>query len=172
LGPIAQFLMSLHNDPGFNPLRGALADQVQVGQPSGPSAAAVGPPAPLPQPVRQMDGQPDDTSRPGFMKQMSPLLIAQLADLVSTEAMRMGGHSQEDDPLIRNLQVGGSNAPAMAISALLEALVLHAISKKHPGIGSALTTAETSARGTLAGQNMAQVGSRPGTDARLSVWKQ
>ena len=103
------------------------------------------------------------------MKDMGPMLLAQLADLATTEGVRMsGGH--EDNPLVRKLQVGGSNAPAMAGSALIEALVLHALSKKHPQAGSILKTLNTAYRGTLAGQNAPQIAPRPNTDNRLNVW--
>lgn len=100
------------------------------------------------------------------------MLLAGLADLISTEAVRrFGTNPTENNPLIRSLQVKGSNAPAMAAGTLLEALLFHAIQKTHPDIGRLLATTQAASSGTMAGQNLSLLDKDPArSDDRLSVW--
>lgn len=130
----------------------------------------MGPPAQREYAPIQMSGR-DETSKPGFLEHMTPMLIASLADILSTEAVRKkGANGEENNPIINKLQVGGSSAPALGIGYVLEALALHLLSKEHPRLGEALKTAQTASSGTMAGQNLALVGKPWPSDDRLSVW--
>jgi hypothetical protein len=128
-----------------------------------------GPPAPPIYDPTQMIGRDDSEGKgPGFMKDMGPMLIAGLADLISTEGMRQTG-GVENNPLLP--KVGGSVAPAMGIGTLLQSILYHKLGKKRPGLANILKTQQTATSGTLAGQNFAQVRGRAADrDDRLSVW--
>lgn len=122
-----------------------------------------GPPALRPLEARQMIGRQEE-SKPGFLKEMSPMLIAALADMVSTELMWRSGHA-ETNPLLP--KIAGSYAPAVGIGNVLAAILFHKTGK----VGKTLANAHTLSSGTLAGQNFALVGKNPYTrDDRLSVW--
>ena len=131
-----------------------------------------GPPAPATLKARQMIGR-DSTAeiaaRPDFLRDMAPMLVAGLLDIVSTEGMMKSGYN-ETNPLLP--KTSGSVAPAMALGTLLQALAYHQITKKNPKLGDVLKTQQTATSGTLAGQNFSLVGKDPYTsDDRLSVWK-
>jgi hypothetical protein len=140
-----------------------------TGESSPLAGVLMGPPAPPDYAPQALTGRMEDADQQGSFKSMMPMFKSQLADLISTEAARMTG-AQEDNPLVRKLQVAGSNAPAMIGGSALEALVLHLLAKKFPGISSKLQGANTAYRGSLAGQNMGIVGAAPNTDNRLMPW--
>jgi len=131
----------------------------------------VAPPAPREYAPTQMIGRQEESVDPGFLKEMSPMLIAGLADLLSTELFRMSSPTaHEDNPLVRKLQLKGSNAPVMSMGTLLQALLYHEIGKKKPKLGEILKSQQTATSGTLAGQNFSMVGQGLDRDPRLSVW--
>lgn len=126
-----------------------------------------GPPAPREYPPSQMIGRQSE-HKPGFVEDMTPMLIAALADIISTEGMSRSGF-KESNPILPS--VGGSHVPALGMASLLQALIYHKLGKKNPGLASALKTQQTASSGTLAGQNFALIGKNPRTsDERLSVW--
>lgn len=130
----------------------------------------MGPEAPPTYEPNQMIGREEEPKNPSFFQNMMPLLIGGLADTISTEAVRRSG-GKEDNPMLKPLLVKGSAAPALLGSYGLEALLLHALSKKHPGLSALLKGAQTAASGTLAGQNFSLVGKDPSRDDRLKVWQ-
>jgi len=133
-------------------------------------APKAGPPAPQTYAPSPMIGRDDSAGKgPGFLEDMGPMLIAGLADILSTEGMMRFAGGQEDNPLLP--KVGGSVAPAMGVGTLLQALAYHKLGKKKPGIAGLLKTQQTASSGTLAGQNFSQIRGNAGQrDDRLSVW--
>jgi len=130
-----------------------------------------GPPAPPVYQPQSLAGRQEDPQS-SFLREMSPMLIAGLADLLSTEGMMRSGYV-EDNPVLKRLKIGGSVAPALGLGSLLQAFLYHQIGKKNKTIGDALSAQQTSTSGTLAGQNFSLIGKDPyGRDDRLSVWNQ
>lgn len=128
----------------------------------------MGPDAPEEYRPRKLTGRLEE-ERPSFLQDTGGMLTNALADVISTEAVRRGG-GQEDNPVLRKLQVKGSNVPSMIGGSLIQAFLAHKLGKKHPNIAHALKTVQTSASGTLAGQNASLLGKGQYKDDRIRVF--
>lgn len=127
----------------------------------------MGPPNPRDYPPRPLEGMPEEEK--AKLSDLWPLMMAQAADLISTEAVLRGG-GYESNPGLRALQTGKSVAPAMAVGSLAELLLVHYLTKNRPELRGALNTVLPAFKGTLAGQNALQASSGMGQDPRISGW--